>query len=518
MVTAESPLSLVLNDPIQRIEGLLTVPTEDVPPQVVPFRLTRIQRDLLQRILAYPGRRRVVVKPRQVKVSSVLMARNYTDVMLTPNMNLLVVCQDDDTTSLFRNRAHHHYADLEAVSLAPRKGVDNEYEMVFPVINSRIVFRTASRTGGRAYTFHRVHGTEVAYWANAAEVLSGILPSVPPDGEVDLESTSGGPYGAFFDIVQDADAGSPEWDLVFYPWWWEPKYVANPAVYLDGKEPLSERELFLQKTHSLTDEQLAFRRAVKLRWASLGADAPPAEREFAEDLETAFSAGRGAAFTAEELAHVKHTCRDPIFKTGELWVWREPMPGEGFVIGADIATGAGDADYSAAVVLDKAGVQVAGYYGHIDAFGFAKVLNDLGVRYNEAYLVPEGWPGEGAITANALHHQYRYRRLHYDLLGGESRPGFVTTQQTRKDLVQAILEAVKFSQVCIQDERLYKELRSLVWFVRKERPGALRKLQAGPGAHDDYVVACGLAYRHISHVSSARAGVKPVGRGNWIGY
>ena len=495
-------LGMILNDPVKRIEGLLTVPTPDH--NIVPFKLTKIQRDFLESIEKWRAsghigaRRRITVKPRQVKMSSAIMARNFTDTMLTPNFNTLVMCQDDDTKSLFRGRARQHWKDLEKVGLAPAITVDNSYEMEFGGINSRIVFRTATEKGGRAYTFHRVHLSEIAFYENAPGVMTAILPSMSSQiCEIDIESTSNGPSGTFWEVAMKADESDQEWGLIFYPWWWEESYVADPAVYLTTD--LSEREEWLMGEHGLTLAQIAFRRSIRRLWASLGPDAPPVEREYAEDLESAFSAGEDSVFDPEELGRVKAMLRDPIRKDdeGRLWVWREPMPGAGYVIGADVAAGGATQDNSAAFVIDKHGFQVAGWYGKLGAVEFAKTLYELATRYNDAYLVPEGWPGEGSITCALLHTNYKYRRLHYSIQGKEPRPGFITTSTTRPELVKALLETIKYDQTWINDERVHKELRALIWYTKKAKPGATRRLQAGPGAHDDYTIAMALAYKHL---------------------
>lgn len=515
-------LDLILNDPIARIEGLLSVPSPDQ--QIVPFKLTRIQRHFLESVAEWQAsgrigaRRRITVKPRQVKMSSVIMARNYTDTMLNPNFNCLVMCQDDDTKSTFRDRARRHLEDLRKVGLAPEVTTDNTYEMEFGRINSRIVFRTATEAGGRAYTFHRAHLSEFAFYEDASKVLTAVLPSLSGAGaEIDVESTSNGPSGTFWDIATAVGEGREDWELVFYPWWWEESYVQNPDVYVTTD--LSSVEEWLMATHGLNRAQIAFRRSVRRLWQTLGPDAPPVEREYAEDIDSAFAAGSDAVFDPEELGRVKTMLREPIRKEGDLWVWREPMPGAGYVIGADVAAGGATTDNSAAYVADKNGLQVAGWYGKLGAVEFAKVLNDLGHRYNTAYLVPEGWPGEGSITCALLQENYKYPKLHYSEQGSRPRPGFITSSSTRPELVKALLETIKYDQTWINDPRLYGELRALIWYTKKKRPGVLPKLQAGPGAHDDYVIAMALAHKYIS-MAIARADRRTLGQRarGWVGF
>ena len=490
------PVREVIENPIFRVENLLTIVNKEK--LRVPFILNRVQRDYFERRMAsekgLAKRKRITGKPRQIGMSVGIEAYNVTEAMLTPNTNVLITCQDDDTKSRFRSLAHDYWESFRAFNLAPAIGADNDYELEFKEIGSRIVFRTATETGGRAYTFNIVHMSEMAFYEQGGKAAAGILPSVPPFGQVDIESTSNGPMGAYYNLAIEAEKGSPEWQWLFYPWWWETSYVADPAIWCTT--PLSDREQWLVENEHLTMEQIAYRRAKWYEWDMLGPEAPPVEREFAEDFDTMFSPGDSSVFTAEEMRAIKLMCREPLAREAGISIWRKPMPGEGYVIGADSAAGGAKSDYSSACVLDKNGFQVAGFYDKVDAHTHARVLNDLGHKYNDAYLVPEGWPGEGAITCTVLADSYHYPKLHYTVLAGAARPGFSTTPQTRPELTKGLYDAIRYQQMWINDERLYQELRTLVWYTRQPRPGAKYKLQAALGKNDDYVFAAALGYKH----------------------
>ena len=498
----------VLDNPLTRIEMLLTV--VDKRQQTVPFKLNAVQRDYCERRIAgeknpsdIRGMRRITVKARQMGMSVAIVAYNASEAMLKPNTNVLIMCQDDDTLSRFRNLVHQCYNDLARFELAPKMTTDNEHEIAFDEINSHIVLRTATDKAGRADTFSLVHMSEFALYEDAGAVLAAVIPSVPPWGQIDIESTSQGPAGPFYEFANRAHKGEGEWTMLFYPWWWESSYIADPALYLTTD--YTPEEIVLRDEHGLTDPQIAFRRFNQAQWELLGPEAPPIEREFAETFEGAFSPGNNAVFTSAEMLAIKARTREPVLRKNGIWVWRRPVPGEGYVVGGDTGAGGAKSDYSSAFVVDKNGFQCAGFYEKVDAVAHAGVLNEIGQMFNNAYMVPEGWPGEGAVTAKWLQESYKYHNLHYSTVAGMLRPGFSTTPQTRPDLVNSLYRAVRYQQLWINDSRCYEELRTLVWHTRKPRPGAQYKLQASEGAHDDYTFAAALANQHKEMAVPRRA-------------
>jgi hypothetical protein len=158
----------------------------------------------------------------------------------------------------------------------------NAGQMVFAEIDSE--FRIASagdEAAGRGLSVQNLHCSEVSRWpGDAAATLAGLRAALSPDGELVLESTPNGAYGAFYDAWMSGVEDGEGLVRHFLPWWMEPAYV-GPAV--DGTS-LHEEEHELMQRHNLSAEQIGFRRGLEAQYGVLRS------QEFAEDAETCFRA------------------------------------------------------------------------------------------------------------------------------------------------------------------------------------------------------------------------------------
>ncbi len=73
--------------------------------------------------------------------------------------------------------------------------------MVFPELGSEYRVASAADVGaGRGMSVQNLHCSEVSRWpGDAAETLAGLRAALAPDGELVLESTPNGAYGAFYE-------------------------------------------------------------------------------------------------------------------------------------------------------------------------------------------------------------------------------------------------------------------------------------------------------------------------------
>lgn len=144
--------------------------------------------------------------------------------------------------------------------MKPRLGACNEKELVFDLMDSSYQVRTAGSKGtGRSATAQLFHGSEVAFWPDAAEHLSGIGQIVAriPGTEIIYESTADGVGNEFHSLWQQAERGEGDLEAIFIPWFWEPGY----ATSVPHGFTLDEEERVYQETHKLTLDQMAWRRA-----------------------------------------------------------------------------------------------------------------------------------------------------------------------------------------------------------------------------------------------------------------
>lgn len=484
----------------RRLRTILTIP--DKFNRVVPFHPWPNQCDYLARVeAANPPRRRVHLKARQVGESAIILGRNMLDVLDTPNLTVLVICQDKPTRELFRFRCRHHLADFKRRGFNFSVGTDNEDMLEFDKLGSRILFETAEGQGvGRAWTINRLHATEVAHWKHPAKTLTGALQSVPSTGEVDIESTPYGAGGPFHRCVQSAlqgkEYGESHWELFFYPWWETAEYVAPSD---DPIADLTEHEKFLMEKHDLTFAHIRWRRGKE---AELDVAGEPFEQEYPEDPITCFLGGRRLAFRMPVIKEYMDNVRDPvkkcnpkdIDKPGKLWIWKEPRAPQRYMIPADISEGIGE-DYFAAPVMDAVTCEiVASYYcNRTDAVEAADILAAMGKLYNNALLIPETRPGIGYATGKRLE-ALNYPNLHYHTdpdSGAVGDVGWHTDTKTRPLIQGALIDYIPTYSLITWDERFVNEMASLVW-MSEEGSAKRPRLEAVPGEYDDYMMAVGI--------------------------
>lgn len=230
---------------------------------IEPFALNQAQRYLHQRLEAQKARtgrvRALVLKGRQQGISTYIGGRYYWRASHSRGVRVFILTHEQDATNnLFGmvERYHQHCPTL----IKPETGAANAKELVFSKLESGYAVGTAgAKAVGRSQTVQLFHGSEVAFWPNAATHFAGVVQAIPdlPGTEIVLESTANGVGGEFHERWQQAESGIGDYEAIFIPWFWQPEY--SRAVP-DGFE-LDEEEQEYQVVHGLTVGQMVWRRA-----------------------------------------------------------------------------------------------------------------------------------------------------------------------------------------------------------------------------------------------------------------
>ena len=207
--------------------------------------------------------RAIVLKGRQQGISTYIAARFYRRASLFPGTNVYILTHEQSATdSLFGmvDRYQHNNP------IAPETGTANAKELSFKAIDSSYIVGTAGgRPGGRSRTMTLFHGSEVAFWMNAAEHFKASGQTVPylPGTEIILESTANGVSGEFYERWQDAEAEKSGFLAVFIPWYWQPEYEIDvPHDFELSSENVDEQlsEVEYATLFKLSDRKMAWRR------------------------------------------------------------------------------------------------------------------------------------------------------------------------------------------------------------------------------------------------------------------
>ena len=182
-------------------------------------------------------------------------------------------------------------------------------------------------------------------------------------------------------------------------------------------------------------------------------------------------------------------------------VWKEPVPGYGYVISGDVAEGKDEkADNSAAHIVEvPTGEYVATYCGKLPPKDFAEHLFRAGLRYNQAMIGPEINNTAGGVVITVLEelgYPNLYQRRTYT---GRFNPqlqsyGWKTDDQSKRLLVEEFQKALVDGLVHIPDGGTVNEMRTFVKHKRRI-PGTHGYGAAGSKAKDDRVMSAMIAWQ-----------------------
>lgn len=383
---------------------------------LAPLILNRAQRyvheiaERQRRELGYV--RIILLKARQQGLSTYIEGRFYWRVTHAKGLRAFILTHEDEATKNLFEMAERFHAHCNPL-VKPSTGAANARELHFDKLDSGYKVATAgTKAVGRSGTNQLLHASEAAFWPHAETHKAGVIQTVPREvgTEVWKESTGNGVGGVFYEDWQDAKAGKTDDIAVFIPWYWDPGYrLAVPADFAATKD---ERDL--AKLYGLDAEQLAWRRA---KIAEIGPELFCQEYPATDDEAFIYS-GR-PVFQRTHIHAAMLECFSPAYSAdvslesgaltkrddGRLRVWDDPEPGAHYVIGADVAEGLEQGDFSCADVLKLPdGEQVAQWHGHIDPDRFGEVLYRLGRHYNRGLIGVER-NNHGLTTLTTLKHK-----------------------------------------------------------------------------------------------------------------
>ncbi|MBI3645045.1 MAG: terminase, partial [Acidobacteriales bacterium] len=303
-------------------------------------------------------------------------------------------------------------------------------------------------------------------------------------GAVDIESTPNGAGGYFHAQWLRAVAGGG-YTPHFFPWWLEPAYRL-PLAPGESLEPFSEEETLLMAKEKLAPEQIKYRRYLARTFGGL------APQEFAETDTDCFLVSGRPVFDVHAIDARLRQLPSPlrISQNAAECIWLEPQQGRSYVIGADVAEGGAEGDFSAAVVLDlDTGLQCAELMARWPLSRFAQELARLGERYNGALIAVER-NNHGHAVLYALQHEFNYSRLyqHAESAGGTAKLGWPMNARTKPQAIGALGQMLR-DPACgtaFASRRLLEQCRSFAY-------GDDCAMAALPGTHDDLVIAAAIA-------------------------
>ena len=444
-----------------------------------------------QRFERQRGRENIVLKARQMGMTTWIAGRFFLRTITRPGTTTLMVAHTREAGEAIFGTVRRMWAELpeELRENTLRLQRDNAGQMVFAETGSEIrVASAADANAGRGLSVQQLHCSEVSRWpGDAAATLAGLRAALAPDGELVLESTPNGAYGAFYEAwiaaiepshhFASAEASSGGGSMVrhFLPWWLEPAYV-GPRVALEAMTP---EESQLVEQHGLRPEQIGFRRGLERRYGTLRS------QEFAEDPEVCFRVTGACCFEIEALERRLGEVPDTMARrrNGALRIWLPPMRDKEYVLAVDTAGGGEDGDFAAVQVVELVtGLQCAELQERLRPAELARVCAELAGEYRGALVVVER-NNHGSAVLAFLEAEQRYSRVYRQRDG---QAGWLTSAASKPAMVARLGTLLTGSPEQFMSRALLGECRS---FVADERGRAA----AAPGVHDDLVMAMAMA-------------------------
>ena len=454
----------------------------------VPFIVNNAQRRVLARISG----RDIIPKARQQGITSIFLACFFLDCLAYENLRCVVISHDADSTERLFQRVHFYLDNfigdpIEIVSSTKR-------EIRFVSTNATFYVETAGNTkSGRSGTINRLLCSEVAYWPDPKAMTAGLLQSVPAENSlVAFESTGNGAQTWYHRRCLTSLNPRSEYTLHFLNWKDFPEYTKDldtqeeEYVYKSLDPVYEEPEVLAQ--HNLSPGQLSWRRG---KIDEMDGDLRLFKQEYPLTLDECFQT-RGQSFFH----------RVPFKDIGTRWQTHSqshylsydtdhPLPNYHYVLGADVSGGVGG-DYSVVEVLClETKQQVAEY---VDNFtspdAFAGIIIWIGEMFNNAHVNIET-NNHGGVTVTELLNKYP-RDLLFSSRGLTGAVYGVGTQTTRtsKLMIMGNLRKSLAQGLSIVSTYLQGELSS---FIEKPISDISSRLEATTGAHDDSVIALGIA-------------------------
>ncbi len=274
--------------------------------KLIKFVRNRAQKHFSQNIWY----RNLILKSRQLGFTTYEAIDALDDVLFTPNMDALMIAHNlESGESIFSKKMVFAWDKLpnEIKSLY---GVDSKTTKTLKFDFGKKGFSSlAVDTSGRSGTYQRVHITELAdiskkYPKKIPDIIEGTIPAIPSTGRLDIESTSQGASGEFFEMFMEAwERGEPtiaqQYKAHFYNWTWDDEEMAKITVPVPTSQ-MEQGEKFkeYQEKHRLNDTEITY---YYQKWLSLNKKWNALKREYPTTPQEAFSAVSEGTFYGETI-------------------------------------------------------------------------------------------------------------------------------------------------------------------------------------------------------------------------
>lgn len=309
-------MDLRLKDKNWRIDNLYKIRNKEG--KLIKFVRNRAQRHYGENVWF----RNLLLKARQLGFTTYEAIDALDDVLFNPNMDALMIAHNLEAgESIFSKKIGFAWEKLPA-EIQVLYSVDNKTTKTLKFGFGKKGFSSiAVDTSGRSGTYQRVHITELAdiakkYPKKIPDIIEGTIPAIPTTGRLDIESTSQGASGEFYEMFVEAwERGQPtipqQYKAHFYNWTWDDDELSKitspiPVIQMDSSDKFKD----YQAKHNLSDTEISY---YYQKWLSLNKKWNALKREYPTTPEEAFDAVSEGTFYGETLGMMEQNGQIGVF-------------------------------------------------------------------------------------------------------------------------------------------------------------------------------------------------------------
>lgn len=430
---------------------------------LLPFILFKYQKRVINE---YEGHRfNIISKFRQGGLTTVTVLWGLWRGMFKNNETIMLLSKTDREAIVAGETAKLAMDNFPSW-FRPNMGKNNDHEKHFEDSGSKLLFFTPEAARGRAITYLILD--EAAFIKDMDRHWAAIFPTIATGGKCIAVSTVNGIGNWYEEIYHGSQEKKNNFNIIDIDFEEHPDYD-KPGWAEEMKAQLGPKR---------------FRQEIMRDFLGSGATYIPADmvREMGDKAKKITPA---RMIFPEWVNSDREVMPDEEFEKGALWIFREPIDGRDYIIGVDASEGMGDeGDNNCFQVIDKGTMeQVAEFYSNvIPVERFSKILNQIGIYYNNALMVVESM-GAGFAIINKLQNELFYENLYYENVKNIEKAGIKVGSHNRTVILEAMQHRIMNKTVKLNSIRLINELKTFTYNPQKKKVEALK------GKHDDAIFA-----------------------------
>jgi len=454
---------------------------------LIPFMLFNYQ----ARCIKDYGKHRfnIISKFRQGGLTTVTLLYGLWKCMFELDQQIMTLSKTDReavSTGMLVDRA----VENMPIWLKPKKdGKWNDHLKQFPDTGGALQFYSPEAARGKSVTFLIID--EAAFIPDMENHWKAMWPVLSTGGSCVLVSTVNGLGNWYEETYTKAKENKNNFHVIDLDYWEHPDYSekSNPGWVGEQRAQLGERGFAQEVLRSF-----------------LGSGETYIPSKLIAELDQEVRNYKTAKKLFPKYANKGNSAEEDVadHEKGALWIWKEPVEGQEYILSVDCAEGIGsEGDNSCIQVINVNNIeQCAEFYSNtISPHDFSSVVYELGSLYNTALIVVEDM-ATGGIILNILQHDLYYDNIYYSPKSTKSmKPGVKITIANRPVILQEFQARILNKSLKIKSRRLVRELKTF------EYNPQTRKAEAVKGKHDDAIMSMALAV----HIRSESGRDIPIG-------